>query len=175
MNKIQNGNPEGKKLVAFTSAHSHYTIKRSTWIMGMGLDAAINVAVDSNGKMSPQALGKLQHSPTIRIQQWIPVLAINFITRKIDEAIIKAKAEGYTPFCVNATAGSTVLGVFDDLVCYHCHMLGFYFCMQTKEGNSKYLNLVAGVRTRRKQIELLLFLNETTLIFSFFGFSEWDC
>jgi glutamate/tyrosine decarboxylase-like PLP-dependent enzyme len=43
--------------VAFTSAHSHYTIKRSTWMMGMGLDAAINVCVDADGKMSPQALG----------------------------------------------------------------------------------------------------------------------
>ena len=75
--------------MAFTSAHSHYTIKRSTWMMGMGLDAAINVAVDADGKMSPQAL---------------------------DEAITKAKAEGLTPFCVNATCGTTVLGVFEDLV-----------------------------------------------------------
>jgi len=82
------GNPEGKKLVAFTSAHSHYTIKRSTWMMGMGLDAAINVSVDADGKMSPRAL---------------------------DEAITKAKAEGLTPFCVNATCGTTVLGVFEDL------------------------------------------------------------
>jgi glutamate decarboxylase len=82
------GNPEGKKLVAFTSAHSHYTIKRSTWMMGLGLDAAINVSVNSEGKMDPQAL---------------------------DEAITKAKEEGLTPFCVNATAGSTVLGVFDDI------------------------------------------------------------
>jgi glutamate/tyrosine decarboxylase-like PLP-dependent enzyme len=57
VSKIQTGNPEGKKLVAFTSAHSHYTIKRSTWMMGMGLDAAINVSVDADGKMSPQALG----------------------------------------------------------------------------------------------------------------------
>jgi hypothetical protein len=34
----------------------------------------------------------------------------------IEEAIVKAKGEGFTPFCVNATAGSTVLGVFDDIV-----------------------------------------------------------
>lgn len=77
-----------KKLVAFTSTHSHYTIKRSTWMMGMGLNGAINVSVDKDGKMDPAAL---------------------------DAAITKAKEEGLTPFCVNATIGTTVLGVFEDL------------------------------------------------------------
>jgi glutamate/tyrosine decarboxylase-like PLP-dependent enzyme len=77
-----------KKFVAFTSEHSHYTIKRSTWMMGMGLNGAINVSTTPDGKMCPKAL---------------------------DEAITKAKEAGFTPFCVNATCGSTVLGVFEDL------------------------------------------------------------
>eukprot|EP01087_Luapelamoeba_hula_P005592 TRINITY_DN1563_c0_g1_i2.p1 TRINITY_DN1563_c0_g1~~TRINITY_DN1563_c0_g1_i2.p1 ORF type:complete len:375 (-),score=51.28 TRINITY_DN1563_c0_g1_i2:429-1553(-) len=76
------------KFVAFTSDHSHYTIKRSTWMMGLGLDGAINVQTSPDGKMCPKAL---------------------------DAAITKAKEEGFTPFCVNATCGTTVLGVFEDL------------------------------------------------------------
>jgi len=40
-----------------------------------------------------------------------------------DEAITKAKEEGLTPFCVNATSGTTVLGVFEDLVNLPIHLL----------------------------------------------------
>ena len=43
----------GKKLVCFTSRHSHYTIKRGANMMGLGMNAARYVPVDSRGKMKP--------------------------------------------------------------------------------------------------------------------------
>jgi len=42
-----------KKLVCFTSAHSHYTIKRGANMMGIGMQAARYVPVLPDGKMDP--------------------------------------------------------------------------------------------------------------------------
>lgn len=78
----------GKKLVCFTSRHSHYTIKRGANIMGLGMNAARYIAVDASGKMKPTAL---------------------------EEAIQAAKDAGETPFFVNATCGTTVLGMCEDI------------------------------------------------------------
>jgi glutamate/tyrosine decarboxylase-like PLP-dependent enzyme len=38
----------------------------------------------------------------------------SMIPEELDQALTKAKAEGKTPFFVNSTAGTTVLGAFDD-------------------------------------------------------------
>jgi glutamate/tyrosine decarboxylase-like PLP-dependent enzyme len=78
----------GKKFVLFTSAHGHYSLEKAAQIVGFGSNAVIPIAVDEQGRMQPAAL---------------------------DAAIEKAKKEGKTPFYVNATAGTTVLGSFDPL------------------------------------------------------------
>src|SRR5690606_34811789 len=76
-----------KKLVLFTSAHAHYSLEKAAVLLGMGSANVRKVPVDVKGKM---------------------------ITSKLEEEIVRAKSEGFTPFYVNATAGTTVLGAYDD-------------------------------------------------------------
>jgi glutamate/tyrosine decarboxylase-like PLP-dependent enzyme len=77
-----------KKFVLFTSAHGHYSLEKAAQICGFGSNSVIGVPVDKRGCMKPESL---------------------------DAAIEKAKSDGKTPFYVNATAGTTVLGSFDPL------------------------------------------------------------
>lgn len=76
----------GRSLVLFTSAHGHYSIEKAAQMLGFGSSAVLSVPVDSEGRMIPSEL---------------------------DSLIKKAKSEGKTPFYVNATAGTTVLGSYD--------------------------------------------------------------
>jgi glutamate/tyrosine decarboxylase-like PLP-dependent enzyme len=78
----------GRKWVVFTSAHGHYSVEKAAQICGFGSSAVRSVPVDSEGRMRPEAL---------------------------DAMIEEAKKKGETPFYVNATAGTTVLGSFDPL------------------------------------------------------------
>jgi glutamate/tyrosine decarboxylase-like PLP-dependent enzyme len=79
---------ELRNLVCFTSVMSHYSIAKSSSVLGLGIQGVIKVPADKNGKMIPAELEKL---------------------------IQKAIAEGKKPFFINATAGTTVLGAFDPL------------------------------------------------------------
>ena len=84
----QSGNsasPSGR-LVLFTSVHGHYSIEKAAQILGLGSSAVVSVAIDSEGCMIPSALS---------------------------DAIKEALSAGDTPFYVNATAGTTVLGSYD--------------------------------------------------------------
>ena len=85
--------PECKKLgsqrhdfVVLTSAHGHYSVEKGSMIMGLGSDGVWTVPVDADGCMRPD---------------------------KLEETIIAARSQGKTPFYVNTTAGTTVLGSFD--------------------------------------------------------------
>ena len=85
--KVHGNNHEGRELVLFTSAHGHYSIEKAAQACGFGSAAVIPVPVDpATGAMLPSALESL---------------------------VIIAKSQGKTPFYVNATAGTTVLGSFD--------------------------------------------------------------
>ncbi|GAB0098487.1 cysteine sulfinic acid decarboxylase [Sergentomyia squamirostris] len=75
-------------LVAFTSQDAHYSLKKAAHWMGIGLNNLEVVESDERGRMCPEALKK---------------------------AIVRVKEEGRRPFFVNATAGTTVLGAFDDI------------------------------------------------------------
>lgn len=77
-----------KPLVAFTSDESHYSIKKAMHWLGIGINNLVVVKTDVNGCMLIDELEK-------QIQN-----------------VIK---EGRQPFFVNATAGTTVLGAFDNL------------------------------------------------------------
>lgn len=90
-------NPEFKRkgvfgsppLVAFTSVEAHYSIKKATHWLGLGLDNLRLIATNERGQMCPIAL---------------------------EAAVEEVRGEGRIPFFVNATAGTTVLGAFDDFV-----------------------------------------------------------
>lgn len=77
------------KPVAFTAAQSHYSITTAAMVAGMGTENMIQVpAIRQTSQMDPAAL----------------------------ESRIKQEMEkGNKPFFVNAVAGTTVMGAFDDL------------------------------------------------------------
>ncbi|KAF9896344.1 hypothetical protein BX616_007648, partial [Lobosporangium transversale] len=76
------------KLIAFTSSAGHYSLEKSAVIMGLGSENIACVPCDSTGAMIPSELERL-------IQEHI--------------------AMGHTPFFINCTAGTTVLGAFDPI------------------------------------------------------------
>uniref|UniRef100_A0A8C7YRC4 Glutamate decarboxylase 2 n=1 Tax=Oryzias sinensis TaxID=183150 RepID=A0A8C7YRC4_9TELE len=73
------------RLVAFTSEHSHFSIKKGAAALGIGTESVICIKADECGKMIPADL-----------------------ERRI--------LEGFVPFFVSATAGTTVYGAFDPLI-----------------------------------------------------------
>lgn len=78
-----NGN---HRFVIFTSGHGHYSIEKAAQMLGFGSSAVWSVPIDKQGRM---------------------------IVSELEKLIVKARDEGRTPFYVNATAGTTVLGSFD--------------------------------------------------------------
>ncbi len=80
--------PGGPRLVAFTSAHAHYSLAKSAMLLGLGRRALVVVPCDDHGRMRPDALAEALHA---------------------------AVARGEQPFFVNATTGTTVLGAFDPI------------------------------------------------------------
>ncbi|KAI1902250.1 hypothetical protein AGOR_G00042770 [Albula goreensis] len=76
------------RLAAFTSEHSHFSIKKGAAALGIGTDSVICIKADESGKMMPLDL---------------------------ERRIVEAKQKGLVPFFVSATAGTTVYGAFDPL------------------------------------------------------------
>jgi glutamate decarboxylase len=74
------------RFVLFTSAHGHYSLEKAAQMLGFGNKNACSVPVDETGRMIPSELQRL---------------------------ITETRSQGGTPFYVNATAGTTVLGSFD--------------------------------------------------------------
>uniref|UniRef100_A0AAY4A2Q6 Glutamate decarboxylase 2 n=1 Tax=Denticeps clupeoides TaxID=299321 RepID=A0AAY4A2Q6_9TELE len=77
------------RLAAFTSEHSHFSIKKGAAALGIGTESVICIKADERGKMIPSDLEK---------------------------RILEAKQKGFVPFFVSATAGTTVYGAFDPLI-----------------------------------------------------------
>jgi glutamate decarboxylase len=84
--KIYGNHVDGLDLCLFTSQHGHYSIEKAALSCGLGSASVIPVPVDGNGSMIPSELERL---------------------------VLEAKSRGKTPFYVNATAGTTVMGSFD--------------------------------------------------------------
>jgi sulfinoalanine decarboxylase/sulfinoalanine decarboxylase/aspartate 1-decarboxylase len=74
------------RLVAYTSDSSHYSVPKNAAFAGIGRDQVRFISTDIRGRM---------------------------IVSELEKQIIKDKKEGYTPFLINSTAGTTVLGAFD--------------------------------------------------------------
>ena len=77
-----------EKMVVYTSAHSHYSIPKNAALLGIGRDQVRKIPVDDSGVMKVDEL---------------------------EEQIEADKLNGFVPFFVNATAGTTVLGAFDPI------------------------------------------------------------
>jgi glutamate/tyrosine decarboxylase-like PLP-dependent enzyme len=77
-----------QKLTVYTSAESHYSIPKNAAFMGIGRDQVRYVNTNEFGQMLPEDL---------------------------ETKILEDLAEGKHPFFVNATAGTTVLGTFDEI------------------------------------------------------------
>lgn len=77
-----------RKLVAFTSAQSHYSLTKGAAMVGLGRRSLVHVPCDEAGRMRVDAL---------------------------ERAVADARKEGREPFFVNATCGTTVAGAFDDV------------------------------------------------------------
>ena len=76
------------KMIVYTSQESHYSIPKNAAMMGIGRNNVRFIQADKKGKMIPEALE-------------------NQIQKDLDN--------GLSPFFVNATAGTTVLGAFDPI------------------------------------------------------------
>lgn len=88
---------ERPQLMAYTSQEAHYSIAKNAAFAGIGKDNVRKIACDARGRMQPEQL---------------------------DLAIASDISAGRTPFFVNATSGTTVLGAFDPLeeiaaICQH--------------------------------------------------------
>jgi L-2,4-diaminobutyrate decarboxylase len=79
----------GKPPVILASEAAHASVRKAAMILGLGTSGVLAVATDENSRMRPESL--------------------------LDE-IRSARAEGREPFCVVATAGTTVTGNIDPLV-----------------------------------------------------------
>ena len=78
-----------QKMTVYTSAESHYSIPKNAAFAGIGRDNVRKIATDNKGRMDMTVL----------------------------RAAIKADlASGFHPVLINCTAGTTVLGAFDDIL-----------------------------------------------------------
>uniref|UniRef100_W8AVS4 Glutamate decarboxylase-like protein 1 n=1 Tax=Ceratitis capitata TaxID=7213 RepID=W8AVS4_CERCA len=78
----------GKQLIIFTSEDAHYSVEKLAMFMGFGSDNVCKIATNKLGKMDTEDLER-------KVKQYIN--------------------DGARPLMVSATAGTTVLGAFDDL------------------------------------------------------------
>uniref|UniRef100_A0A665VL61 Zgc:163121 n=1 Tax=Echeneis naucrates TaxID=173247 RepID=A0A665VL61_ECHNA len=78
------------RLALFTSEHSHYSVKKSAAVLGLGSENVVVVKCD---------------------ERWVRKM----IPGELEISIITAQKKGLVPFYVNATAGTTVYGAFDPL------------------------------------------------------------
>lgn len=77
-----------QKLTVYTSSESHYSIPKNAAFSGIGRDNVRLIPTDKYGKMNVEEL---------------------------NNQIEKDKKAGFHPVLVNATAGTTVMGAFDDI------------------------------------------------------------
>ena len=115
----------GERLVVFVSDTAHYATLKSAALMGLGLQAVIEVDTDENGAMIAVAL---------------------------EAAVTQARAEGAVPFAVVATAGTTVTSAFDplDLIADTCEAEGLWLHVDGCWGgsalfSSQHAGLMEGV------------------------------
>lgn len=85
--KVRHSGMNGRMTV-YTSTESHYSTPKNAAFSGIGRDNVRHIATDDRGRMNMAALR---------------------------QAIVDDKAKGLNPVLINCTAGTTVLGAYDDL------------------------------------------------------------
>ncbi|KAF8250180.1 PLP-dependent transferase [Wilcoxina mikolae CBS 423.85] len=100
-----------KKFVVFTSIHGHYSVEKAAILLGLGSEAVWEIDVDKQGRM---------------------------ITAELEAKVIEAKERGFTPFYVNAGAGTTVFGSYDpfDEIAEICQRHGLWLHIDGSWGGS---------------------------------------
>lgn len=93
-----------KKLFPSFLKQSHYSIKKGVAWMGMGLDCVKTVPCDTRGRMIPKKLEEM----VIQSKEEVTL-------NSLDHSSSDSTFQGFTPFLVNATSGTTVAGAFDPL------------------------------------------------------------
>ena len=78
-----------QKLALYTSEASHYSVSKNAMFSGIGKDSIRHIKTNTKGEMD---------------------------VTHLEDTIKKDVANGYVPFFVNATAGTTVLGAFDNIL-----------------------------------------------------------
>ena len=109
----------------FASGESHFSVRKSATLLGMGQDAVTTVATDQHRRLDPDAL---------------------------DAALGNAVARGLVPMAVVATAGTTDFGVVDPLaeVAEVCRRHGVWFHVDAAYGGGlmtslRYRHLLDGI------------------------------
>lgn len=86
--EVRNTGMDGRRYTMYTSDQSHYSIPKNAGIVGIGRENVRVIPTDETGHMRVDAL---------------------------EEALAADRDAGCVPTMINATAGTTVLGVFDPL------------------------------------------------------------
>uniref|UniRef100_A0A182TAP6 Glutamate decarboxylase n=1 Tax=Anopheles maculatus TaxID=74869 RepID=A0A182TAP6_9DIPT len=102
-------------LVVLTSEDAHYSITKAVHWLGIGLNNLVKVKTNHQGRMIPEEL---------------------------ELAIRAVLTSGRKPFFVNATAGTTVLGAFDDfnLIADICERYGIWLHVDACLGGTAILS-----------------------------------
>ncbi len=114
-----------QNMIAYTSAESHYSIEKNAAFIGIGRDNIRKIPANEQGEMD-----------------------VRVLAATINDDL----AEGHMPFFVNATAGTTVLGAFDDFIAVRklCDQFNIWMHIDGAYKGSvifsdKYKHLVKGV------------------------------
>ncbi|HSR50747.1 MAG TPA: pyridoxal-dependent decarboxylase [Acidobacteriota bacterium] len=104
-----------RRMTAYASETSHYSLVKACGFMGVGRDSLRKVACDVRGRLDVQSLRQA-------------------VRRDLDQ--------GHLPFCVVATAGTTVLGSYDPLVeiADLCQEFGLWMHVDAALGGSALLS-----------------------------------
>ena len=78
----------GDRLAVYVSEESHYSVRKSAGMIGLGRDSIRFIEADAAGRMIPA---------------------------KLDDAISRDRAEGARPLMIVSTSGTTVMGAFDPI------------------------------------------------------------
>ena len=77
-----------QKMIAYTSADAHYSVPKNAAFVGIGRANVRFIPTDDRGVMK---------------------------TEELEKTVLKDIAQGFKPFYINLTAGTTVLGAFDPI------------------------------------------------------------
>ena len=114
-----------QNFIAYTSENAHYSVAKNASFSGLGKDNVRHIKCNNKGQLD---------------------------TRLLEKQIEKDIQNNYIPFYVNATAGTTVLGAFDDIkeIAQICERHSIWLHVDGAFGGSvifteKYKHLVKGL------------------------------